>query len=276
MSVTISANDVKKLREQTGAGVMDCKKALEETNGDFEGAIEYLRKKGQKLADKRADRNAKEGVAIALVNDAQDLGVVLTLNCETDFVAKNETFINLAKSFAEAALANNIRTKEDLLNCAYEGITIGEKIAEQTGVIGEKLEIGTYEALNAPLVVAYIHMGYRSGVILGMSKAGDFVAAGRDAAMQVAAMRPIAVDKADVDTSIVEKEIEIGKELARNEGKPEAMLEKIALGRLNKFYQEKTLLNQEFVKDNSKTVRVYLQGFDKDLTVTGFKHLAIS
>ncbi len=273
---TISATDVKNLRDMTGAGMMDCKAALAEANGDIEKAIEILRMKGQKLSVKRADREAKEGVVYALVSKDQKRGVVVRLSCETDFVAKNEDFVNLAKEFAEIALEKFPADREALLQQPYQDITVGEKVTEQVGVIGEKIELADYGRIEAPLVVSYIHMGYKAGVILGLNKAGDqFVDAGRDVAMQVAAMKPIAVDKDGVDASVVEKEIEIGKEQARQEGKPEEMLEKIALGKLNKFFKENTLLPQAFVKDNSLTVEGYLKGMDKELTVTGFSHLKL-
>jgi elongation factor Ts len=272
----ISAADVKKLRDQTGAGMMDCKKALSESNGDFEKAIEFLRMKGQKLSLKRAEREAKEGVVVALVTDDQTKGVVIKLSCETDFVAKNEDFINLTKDIAKIALDNFPESKEDLLGKTIDGITIGEKVIEQVGKIGEKIELASYEKLEAPLVVSYIHMGYKAGVIVGLTKADDsFVDAGKDVAMQVAAMKPVAVDKDGVDQTVISKEIEIGKEQARQEGKPEAMLEKIALGKLNKFFKEQTLLNQAFVKDGSLTVDQYLKKLDADLTVTNFCHVAL-
>jgi len=274
--IQISASDVKKLRDQTGAGMMDCKQALAESNGDFEGAIEYLRKKGQKLSLKRADREAKEGVVFALVSDDSSKGVVLRLSCETDFVSKNQDFINLAKSFAEIALANMPADKNALLNCAYESITIGDKVTEQVGVIGEKIEIADYQMLEAAMVIPYIHIGHRAGVIIGFNKSNPaFENTSKDVAMQVAAMKPIAVDQDSVDSTVVEKEIEIGMEVARQEGKPEAMLEKIAMGKLNKFFKENTLLNQDFVKDGSKTVAVYLKEQDPELTVTAFRHIAL-
>ncbi|MBK8356934.1 MAG: elongation factor Ts [Saprospiraceae bacterium] len=277
MSVEITASAVKQLRDITGAGMMDCKSALIEANGDFEGAIEVLRKKGQKLSLKRADREAKEGVVIALVAPDNKKGIVIKLSSETDFVAKNEDFINLTKKFAEAALENFPATKEELLALPFEGITIGEKVIEQVGVIGEKIELANYETLTADQVVSYIHSGNRAGVLVGLTKASDANgAAGKDVAMQIAAMKPVAVDKDGVNADIIAKEIEIGKEVARSEGKPEEMLEKIALGKLNKFYQESTLLNQSFVKgDGKQSVRDYLASIDKDLTVTAFKHVAL-
>lgn len=274
--VNISASDVKKLRDMTGAGMMDCKKALSEAGGDFDKAIEELRKRGQKLSTKRADRDAKEGVVVAMVSDDMSKGIVLRLSCETDFVAKNESFIELTKRFAQIALDNIPESSEALLALPFDGITIGDKVAEQTGVIGEKIEISSYEKLEAALVCPYIHMGYRAGVLIGLNKdaAGAFDA-GRDVAMQVAAMRPVAVDKDDVDHTTIEKEIEIGKEQARQEGKPEEMLEKIALGKLQKFFKESTLLNQDYVKDNKMSVSQYLKSIDKELTVTAFRHVEL-
>ena len=277
MSVEISASAVKQLRDTTGAGMMDCKKALTEANGDFEQAIEILRKKGQKLSLKRADRDAKEGVVIAMVDPSGKRGIIVKLSSETDFVAKNEDFIALAKKFAQIAIDNFPATKEDLLALPFENITIGDKVTEQVGVIGEKIEIANYETLEAEQVISYIHNNHMAAVIIGLNKHSDtFVSAGEDVAMQVAAMKPVAVDKDGVNADIISKEIEIGKEIARAEGKPEEMLEKIAMGKLNKFYQDNTLLNQAFVRGSGKeSVRDYLSSIDKDLTVTGFKHVAL-
>lgn len=276
-TIKISAKDVKALRDQTGAGMMDCKKALVEANGDINAAIEYLRKKGQKMTEKRADRDAKEGVVIALTSDNNQQGVVVRIGCETDFVAKNEDFVNFVKSVTETALAAFPADKEALLAIELDGATIGDKLVEKTGVIGEKIELASYERLEAEQVVAYIHMGYKAGVIVGFNKANDSLAeAGKNVAMQIAAMKPIAVDKDGVDASVVQKEIEIGMEQARQEGKPEAMLEKIAQGKLGKFYKEQTLLNQEYVKAEKKeTVKQYIQKIDKELTVTAFKHVTL-
>lgn len=273
----ISAADVKALRDATGAGMMDCKKALEESGGQMEGAIEYLRKKGQKLSLKRADREAKEGVVLAITNDARNKGIVVKLSSETDFVAKNEDFINLTRKIAQIALDNFPANTEALLALPFDGnINIADKVAEQVGVIGEKIEVAAYEFLEADTVAPYIHMGNKAGVLVGLNKSGDAVyEAGRDVAMQVAAMKPVAVDKDDVDSAIVEKEIEIGKEIARQEGKAEEMLEKIALGKLNKFYKENTLLNQEFVKGNKESVSEFLKKIDGSLTVTAFRHVAL-
>lgn len=273
---TISAQDVKNLREMTGAGMMDCKAALTEAHGDVEKAIEILRLKGQKLSVKRADRDAKEGVVQALVSNDGTKGVVIRLSSETDFVAKNEDFVNLAKEFAQIALDKFPADLNSLLALPYQNITIGEKVQEQVGVIGEKIELSDYERVEAPQVVSYVHMGNKAGVIVGLNKAdSQYKDAGRDVAMQVAAMKPVALNKEGVDSSIVEKEIEIGKELARQEGKPEEMLEKIAMGKLNKFFKDNTLLAQAFVKDNSQSVESYLKGIDKDLTVTEFKHVRL-
>jgi elongation factor Ts len=272
----VSPADVKKLRDITGAGMMDCKDALAESGGDFDKAIEYLRKKGQKLSIKRADRDAKEGAVIALISEDKTHGVIVRLSCETDFVSKNDNFVNLTTSFAKAALENMPATLEDLLLVPYNGATIGDKVTEQVGVIGEKIELAQYEFLKAPMVAPYIHMGNKAAVLVGLNKHSDsFFDAGRDVAMQVAAMRPIAVDESTVDASIIEKEIEIGMEQARKEGKPEAMLENIAKGKLRKFFEETTLLKQSFVKDNKKTIAQFLHEFDKDLTVTDFKHVTL-
>ncbi len=277
----ISAADVKNLRDKTGAGMMDCKKALTEAEGDMEKAIEILRKKGQKMLAKRADRDAKEGVVIAVNSGNRNKGVVLRLSCETDFVAKNDDFVNLAKTIADIALTNLPETTEALMALDFGGgLTIQDKITEQIGVIGEKLEVNGYQKIETAAgqgqVLPYIHMGYRAGVIVGLNLEGpQFVEPGKNVAMQVAAMRPIAVDKEGVDQSVVDKEIEIGMEVARQEGKPEAMLERIATGKLNKFFKERTLLNQPYVKDSKKSVADYLKSLDGNLTVTEFKHVEL-
>jgi len=277
----ISAKDVKKLRDLTGAGMMDCKKALVEADGDTDKAIEYLRKKGQKMAGKRADRDAKEGVVIALTSANRNNGVIIRLGCETDFVAKGDSFIALGNSMAEIALKKLPASLEDLLALPYEGsMTVAEKLVEQIGVIGEKVEISKYEKIETTAgegqVIPYIHMGYRAAVIVALNLEGPtFIEPGKNVAMQVAAMRPIALDKDGVDASLVEKEIEIGKDQARQEGKPEAILDKIAMGRLNKFYKERTLLNQMYVKSNKQSITQYLQSVDKKLTVTDFKHIEL-
>jgi elongation factor Ts len=273
----ISASAVKQLRDMTGAGMMDCKKALTEANGNFDEAIEILRKKGQKLSLKRADREAKEGVVLARVSDDNTKGVIVKLSSETDFVAKNEDFVNLAAAFADIALKNYPSDIDSLLALPYENITIGDKVTEQVGVIGEKIELASYEKIEGAQVVYYIHSGNKAAVLVALNQTGDAAAeAGRNIAMQIAAMKPVAVDKDGVDQSIIEKEIEIGKEIARQEGKPEEMLEKIATGKLNKFFQEFTLLNQTYVKAEGKeTVKEYLAKVDKDLQVLGFRHITL-
>ncbi|MBK7409610.1 MAG: elongation factor Ts [Saprospirales bacterium] len=272
----VSPAEIKKLRDITGAGMMDCKAALGESGGDFDKAIEYLRKKGQKLSLKRADREAKEGAVIALVSDDKKRGVIIKLSSETDFVSKNENFISLATSFAQLALDKMPASLDELLQAPYNKISVADKVAEQVGVIGEKIELAQYEFLEAPMVAPYIHMGNKAAVLVALNKNNDsFFEPGREVAMQVAAMRPIAVDQAGVDATVIEKEIEIGMEQARKEGKPEAMLENIAKGKLRKFFEETTLLNQSFVKDNKKTVQQFLHDFDKDLTVTDFKHVTL-
>lgn len=277
----ISASDVKKLRDMTGAGMMDCKKALVEAEGDFDKAVENLRLKGQKLSAKRADRDATEGVVIALTSGNRNNGVVVRLSCETDFVAKNEAFVAFATKIAEIALKNLPDSKEALLALPFDGdLNVGDKVTEQVGVIGEKLEVAAYEkivtAAGEGQVLPYIHMGHRAGVLVALNLEGpQFIEPGKNVAMQVAAMKPLALDKDGIDSSVVEKEIEIGKELARQEGKPEAMLEKIAMGKLNRFFKDNTLLNQLYVKDSKSTVAQYLQSIDKNLTITEFKHVTL-
>ncbi len=274
--MAISASDVKALRDKTGAGMMDCKKALTEANGDIEKAIEILRKKGQKLSEKRADREAKEGVVMALVSDDQKKGIVVKVSCETDFVSKNDDFVAFAQKIADIALDTFPASKESMLAQKFDNITVGEKITEQVGVIGEKVELTDYVRLEGDMIVPYIHMGYRAGVIVSLNQTGDDAnEAGKNVAMQVAAMQPIALDKDGVDSSVVEKEIEIGKEVARKEGKPEAMLDRIAQGKLGKFFRENTLLNQSYVKDNKTSVRDYLNSVNSGLTATDFKHVKL-
>lgn len=273
--VKISTADIQKLREMTGAGMMDCKKALTEAGGDYQGAIDELRKKGIAKAAKREDREAKEGVVIAQVNSDQTKGIVIALQCETDFVARNEGYIAMAQKMADIALANLPATLADLLALPYEpGVSILEKVGEQNGIIGEKVELGRYDMIEGAQIVTYNHSNRKRSVLLAMNKVG-YEEAGRNLAMQIAAMNPVSVSKDDVDPAIVAKELEIGKEMARNEGKAEDMLDKIALGRLNKFFQENTLLAQKYVKNNDQTVEQYLQSLEKGLTVTGFKHVAI-
>lgn len=272
-----TAADIQKLREMTDAGMMDCKKALEETGGDFQEAQDWLRKKGIAKAAKREDREAKEGVVVAKTNANHTQGVVIALNCETDFVARNDNFVNLTNKIADIALEKFPATLADLLALLYEGsVTIGEKVAEQNGIIGEKVELSRYEPLTGAQLLIYNHSNNKRSVLVALNKDGEaFSQAGRDVAMQIAAMNPISVSKDDVDQTVIAREIEVGKELARNEGKSEDMLEKIALGRLNKFFQESTLLSQKFVKNGDQTVDQYLKSLDKDLTVTAFRHVAL-
>jgi len=272
-----TAADIQKLREMTDAGMMDCKKALEETGGDFQEAQDWLRKKGIAKAAKREDRDAKEGVVVAKTNANHTQGIVVALNCETDFVARNENFVNLTNRIADIALENFPATLADLLALPYDGsVSVGDKVAEQNGIIGEKVELSRYEPLTGAQLLTYNHSNNKRSVLVALNKEGDsFSQAGRDVAMQIAAMNPISVSKDDVDQSVIAREIEVGKELARNEGKSEDMLEKIALGRLNKFFQESTLLSQKFVKNGDQTVDQYLRSLDKDLTVTAFRHVAL-
>ncbi len=276
-TVTISAADVNKLRLQTGAGMMDCKKALTESNGDFEAAIDYLRKKGAKVAASRSDRDSLEGAVIAKTTADSKRGVVIELNCETDFVAKNAEFVQFANEIADLAVANNPANLEALLALSLNGVVLSDIILDKTGKIGEKIGVSKYEILEANKVVAYIHAGNRLGVLVGLNSDANGKAdeAGKDVAMQLAAMNPVALDKGDVDANTINRELEIAKEQIRAEGKPEEMVEKIAQGKLNKFYKDSTLLNQEFVKDSSKSVAQMLNDIEKDLTVTAFKRVAL-
>ena len=272
----ISASDVKALRDKSGAGMMDCKKALTEANGDIEKAIELLRMKGQKLSAKRADREANEGVVLAKVSEDGTKGIVVKLSCETDFVAKNDDFVSFVQSIADLAMSSFKETKDELLAEPFMGTTLGEKIVQQVGVIGEKVELTNYERLEGELVVPYIHMGNRAGVIVSLNKTGDAaVEAGKNVAMQVAAMKPVALDKDGVDSTVIEQEIAIGMEQARQDGKPEAMLERIAQGKLGKFFKENTLLNQMYVKDNKTNIADYLNSVESGLTATAFKHVKL-
>jgi elongation factor Ts len=276
MSVQITAADVNKLRQQTGAGMMDCKKALTETNGDFEAAVDYLRKKGAKVAASRQDRDSNEGVVIAKATADGKRGVVIELNCETDFVAKNADFVALGNKFADLAIDNSPANLEELLALEVDGLKVSDLIIENTGKIGEKIGISKYETVTGEKVVPYIHGNYRLGVLVALNQAGAGVEeAGKDIAMQIAAMSPVALDKDGVDSTTIEREMEIAKEQIRAEGKPEEMVEKIAAGKLNKFYKDSTLLNQEFVKDSSKDVRKFLDETSKGLTVSAFKRVQL-
>jgi len=276
--MAITAQDVNRLRQETGAGMMDCKKALTEANGDFEGAKDILRKAGQKIASKRADNVTSEGVVLTQVSADGTTGKVVAFACETEPVSKVEDFKNLAKSILEAAVSTNATTKEELLATSQaDGRALQDHITDLMGKIGEKLDVVSYNSVTADQVVAYNHSNGKLGVLVGLTNTNgtDVTEVGKDVAMQIAAMKPIAVDKDGVDSATIEREIEIGKEQARAEGKPEQMLEKIALGKLNKFYKDNTLLNQEFVKDNSLTIAKLLDSKSKGMTVSEFKRVAI-
>ncbi len=276
--MAITASDVNKLRQQTGAGMMDCKNALVEANGDFEAAVDILRKKGQKVAAKRGENEAAEGLVFAQTSADNKVGVLLTLNCETDFVAKNDTYRNFVQSLVDIAMNNLPATSEELKGLKYDDkLTVEEKITEQVGVIGEKLDLSGYAVLKGDTVVAYNHPGNQLATLVVLNKGGETVAeAGRQVAMQVAAMNPIALNKDGVDARTIEREIEVGKELAIQEGKPADMAEKIAQGRLSKFFKENTLLSQEFIRDNKVTVEQFLDSTENGLTVTEFKRFSLS
>lgn len=278
MSVTITAKEVNELRQQTGAGMMDCKKALVEAEGDFQKAIEILRKKGQKISASRQDRDAKEGSVFVAISDDKKHGFAIELNCETDFVGKNSDFLALGQSIIDMVKNNQITSLEVLLETKLGDITVKQKLEEAMGKIGEKIDIRKLEVLSGDYVYGHLHTGGRIGVLValsGIEGANNLESVAKDVAIQITAMNPIAVDKNGVDQSIIDKEIEIGKEQARQEGKPEQILEKIAIGKLDKFFKENTLLAQEFVKDNTKTIQQLLKEHGKDLTVTGFKRLAL-
>ncbi len=280
-TITITASDVNKLRQQTGAGMMDCRAALQETNGDFEAAIDFLRKKGQKVAAKRSDRDAKEGVVIAKTSADNTFGIVMNLTSETDFVAKNEDFINLALSFSDAAINNNCQTLEELKATPYENLTIADKIMETVAKIGEKIDITSFERLESESVVAYNHAGYRVAVLVSLNKPMTEAnqTAGKDVAMQIAAMNPVAVDPAAVPAETIAREKDIIMEQMKAdpkmEGKPEEMISKIADGKINAYFKENTLLAQPFVKDGSKTVTEFLKSVEADLTVKAFSRMKI-
>jgi elongation factor Ts len=275
----ITAQDINTLRQQTGAGMMDCKKALTEAAGDFDKAIEILRKQGQKISAARADRAATEGGIFAKTNDAHSYGVMFSLSCETDFVAKNEAFQQLGQTILEAAFTQRPATLEILLNTAVQdGLSVQEKITELVGKIGEKIAINAYATLSSETVVSYVHMSGKLGVLVSLtgSHTPQVIEAGKDVAMQIAAMNPLAIDKDGIDTAIVDRELAIAKEQARKTGKPEIMLDKIAQGMLNKFFEEKTLLNQPFVKNNGLTVTQYLASIASNLTVVAFERISVA
>lgn len=270
----ISAADVNKLRKATGAGMMDCKKALVEAEGDFDTAVEVLRKKGQKVAANRADRDSSEGAVIARVNDDATVGVIVSLNCETDFVAKNESYVTLANQLADVALAHD--SIDSFLAADFNGMSVADKLTEQTGVIGEKIEIGGFERLEGAFVGSYIHAGNKIATLTSLSAGVDGAAeAAKNVAMQAAAMNPIALNEEGVDAATVEKEIEIAKDQLRQEGKPEAMLDNIAKGKLKRFYKDNTLVNQAYIKDGKQSVSDYVKSVDAELSVTGFKRVAL-
>jgi elongation factor Ts len=272
-TTTITAADINKLRQQTGAGMMDCRKALTESNGDFEAAIDYLRKKGQKVAALRGDREAKEGVIIAKTAYDNKTGFIINVSCETDFVSKNAEYVDFAISIMDAAIANNVKSIDELNAVKLGNETVADKLNEQVAKIGEKISVSKFERVEAEYVAAYIHGAYRMGVLVGFNKdAGD---AGKDIAMQIAAMNPIAVDQSSVAPEVIAREKNIAIEQVKAEGKPAEMAEKIAMGKINKFFKESTLLAQPFVKDANKSVADYLKSVDADLKVTAFKRVAL-
>jgi elongation factor Ts len=279
-TATITAAEINKLRQTTGAGMMDCRKALVESDGDFEKAIDYLRKKGQKVAALRSDREAKEGVIIATTTADNTTGFIVTLACETDFVAKNADFVNFAKSIVDIAVKGNVQTLEELLASKLEGATVSDKINDQVARIGEKIQLARFERVDAIGVAAYIHGAYRMGVLVGLSKNTPAVLeAGKDVAMQIAAMNPVAVDPDSVPADVVAREKAIVTEQIKNDpkmaGKPDEMIDKIAVGKLNAFFKENTLIAQPFVKDSAKTVGDYLKGVDPSVKVTQFKRVQL-
>jgi elongation factor Ts len=276
-TVTISAQDINKLRQATGAGMMDCRKALTETSGDFEAAIDWLRKQGQKVAAKRSDREAKEGVVIAKTTADNKTGFIVTVSSETDFVSKNADFVAFAQSIADAAVANNVNSAEELNELTVNGAKVSDLINDKLASIGEKIEVARFVKVEAPYVASYIHGANRMGVLVGFNK--DAGEAGRDVAMQIAAMNPVAVDEASVPAEVVAREkdiiLDVIKQDPKMAGKPQEMLEKIAQGKLNSFFKESTLTAQAFVKDGSKSVGDYLKSVDTDLKITEFKRVAL-
>lgn len=274
--MTITASEVNELRKKTGAGLMDCKKALMEVDGDLEAAINYLRKKGQKVSELRAGKQANEGVAFAKVTDDYKTGVVVNLSSETDFVAKNEEFVSFAEGITDIALSQKPDSLDDLLGLQMDGLTVKEKLDELIGKINEKIELSRYEIANGECVIPYNHAGYKIGVLVELNQLSDEAKSiGKDIAMQIAAMNPVAIDQADVDQTTIDRELQIGKEQAIAEGKPEQIVDKIAQGKLQKFFKENTLLNQQFVKDGNKTVGQVLKEVDEGLKVVSFKRIAL-
>jgi elongation factor Ts len=276
-TATITAQDINKLRQATGAGMMDCRKALTETGGDFEAAIDWLRKQGQKVAAKRSDREAKEGVVIAKTTPDNKTGFIITISCETDFVSKNSDFVAFAQGIADAAVKNNVKSAEELNNVTVNGSKVADLINDKLASIGEKIGVARFERVEAPYVASYIHGAYRMGVLVAFNKeAGE---AGKDIAMQIAAMNPVAVDAASVPAEVVTRERDIVMEQMKQDpkmaGKPQEMMSKIAEGKLNAFFKESTLNAQAFVKDNSKSVGDYLKTISPDLKVIEFKRVAL-
>ena len=272
-TVTITAADINKLRQQTGAGMMDCRKALVESNGDFEDAIDYLRKKGQKVAALRGDREAKEGVIIAKTTSDKKTGYVINVSCETDFVSKNTEYIAFAQSIMDAVINNKVQSVEELMDVKLGSESIKDKVNEQIAKIGEKISVSKFEKLDAPYVASYIHGAFRMGVLVGLNKENE--EAGKDVAMQIAAMNPLAIDQQSIAQEMIDRERNIAIEQVKAEGKPAEMAEKIANGKINKFFKESTLLAQSFVKDGNQSVGDYLKSLDADLKVTGFVRVAL-
>ena len=273
MSATITATDINKLRQATGAGMLDCRKALTESNGDFEAAIDWLRKQGQKVAAKRSDREAKEGVVIAKTLPGNKSGIVLCISCETDFVSKNADFVAFAQSIADAAVENNVKSADELNEIMINGAKVSDMINDKLASIGEKIAVSKFERVDAPFVASYIHGANRMGVLVGLTQ--ESAEAGKDVAMQIAAMNPLAVDESSISPETIAREKDIAIEQIKAEGKPAEMAEKIAMGKVNKFFKENTLLAQAFVKDNSKSVGDYLKGISGELNVTEFKRVAL-
>ncbi|MFZ4770468.1 MAG: translation elongation factor Ts [Ferruginibacter sp.] len=271
--MSITAADINKLRQATGAGMMDCRKALTESNGDFEAAIDWLRKQGQKVAAKRSDREAKEGVIIAQTTADHKAGIVLCISCETDFVSKNAEFVAFAQSIADAAISNDVKSVEELNAVEINGAKVADLINDKLAAIGEKIGVSKFERVEAPYVASYIHGAYRMGVLVSLTK--EAAEAGKDVAMQIAAMNPLAVDESSISPETIEREKNIAIEMIKAEGKPAEMAEKIAAGKMNKFFKDNTLMAQAFVKDGNKSVADYLKGIDADLKVTDFKRIAL-
>jgi elongation factor Ts len=271
--MSITAADINKLRQATGAGMLDCRKALTESNGDFEAAIDWLRKQGQKVAAKRSDREAKEGVILAKTTADNLAGIVLCISCETDFVSKNADFVAFAQLIADAAIANNVKSADELNEVSINGAKVADLINDKLASIGEKIAVSKFERIEAPYVASYIHGSNRMGVLIGLTKSAE--EAGKDVAMQIAAMNPLAVDETSIPDDVIAREKEIAIELVKAEGKPAEMAEKIAMGKLNKFFKDNTLMAQAFVKDGNKSVADYLKGIDADLKVTEFKRVAL-